>query len=86
MFGCRHPSDLSSHTKTLIISNEEIKCHENIEISWRIWFIDKWREWNSWKWSKVYISTLGANWLGNLLTGKDTIRTGEGTIRVGQNF
>ena len=39
------------------------------------------------------LSTLGASLLGNLLTGKDTIRAGEdttraadGTIRAGQGF
>ena len=30
--------------------------------------------------------TLGARLLVNLLTGKDTIRTGEGTIRAGEDF
>ena len=30
--------------------------------------------------------TLGASLLGNLLTGKDTIRAGERTIREGQDF
>ena len=30
--------------------------------------------------------TLGASLLRNLLTGKRTIRAGEGTIRAGQNF
>ena len=32
------------------------------------------------------LGTLGASLLGNLLTGKDTIRAGEGTIKAGQNF
>ena len=30
--------------------------------------------------------TLGATLLGNLLTGKDTIRIGEDIIRTGQDF
>ena len=30
--------------------------------------------------------TLGAGLLGNLLTGKGTIRSGKGTIRAGKNF
>ena len=34
----------------------------------------------------VLLGTLGASLLGNLLTGKDTIRAGKGTIRPGQNF
>ena len=32
------------------------------------------------------LGTLGASLLGNLLTGKDTIRAGEDTIRAGQDF
>ena len=34
----------------------------------------------------MLLGTLGASLFGNLLTRKDTIRAGEGTIRVGQNF
>ena len=34
----------------------------------------------------MFIGILGASSLGNLLTDKGTIRAGEGTIRVGQNF
>ena len=34
----------------------------------------------------ILLGTLGASLLGNLLTGKDTIWVGEGTIRAGQNF
>ena len=30
--------------------------------------------------------TLGASLLGNLLTGKGTIRAGEGTVRACQDF
>ena len=30
--------------------------------------------------------TLGTSLLGNLFTGKGTIRAGEGTIRAGGNF
>ena len=32
----------------------------------------------------MLLSTLGASFIGNLLTGKSTIRTGEGTIRAGE--
>ena len=32
----------------------------------------------------MLLSTLGASLLGNLFTGKSTIRAGEGTIRVGE--
>ena len=34
----------------------------------------------------MLLSTLGASLLGNLLTGKGTIRVGEGTFRAGQDF
>ena len=34
----------------------------------------------------MLLGTLGASLLGNLLTRKDDIREGEGTIRAGQNF
>ena len=34
----------------------------------------------------MLLGTLGASLLRNLLTGKDTIRTGECSVRVGQDF
>ena len=34
----------------------------------------------------MLLGTLGASLLGNILTGKGTIRAGESTIRVGQDF
>ena len=34
----------------------------------------------------MLLGTLGASLIGNLLTGKGKIRSGEGTIRGGQNF
>ena len=34
----------------------------------------------------MFLGTLGANLLGNRLTGKGTIRAGKGTIRAGQDF
>ena len=34
----------------------------------------------------MLLGTLGASLLGNILTGKGTIRTNEGAIRVGQDF
>ena len=34
----------------------------------------------------MLLGTLGASLLGNLLTGKRTIKAGEGTIRAGQEF
>ena len=35
---------------------------------------------------KYVISYIDASLLGNLLTGKGTIRVGESTIRAGQDF
>ena len=34
----------------------------------------------------MLLGTLGASLLGNLLTGKGTIRAGKGTITGGQDF
>ena len=34
----------------------------------------------------MLLGPLGASLLGNLLTGKDTIRAGEETVRTGENF
>ena len=34
----------------------------------------------------MLLGTLGTSLLGNLLTGKDTITDGEGTIRADQDF
>ena len=34
----------------------------------------------------MLLGTLGASSLGNLLTGKDTIRVSEGAIRAGKDF
>ena len=34
----------------------------------------------------MLLGTLGASLLGNLLTGKCAIKTGEGTIRAGQDL
>ena len=34
----------------------------------------------------MLFGTLGASLLGNLVTGKGTIRASEGTIRAGQSF
>ena len=34
----------------------------------------------------MLLGTLGASLSGNLLTGKSTVRAGEGTIRAGENF
>ena len=34
----------------------------------------------------MLLDILGASLVGNVLTGKDAIRAGEGTIRAGQKF
>ena len=34
----------------------------------------------------MLLGPLGASLLGNLLTGKGTVRVGKGTIRPGQDF
>ena len=34
----------------------------------------------------MLLSTLGASFLGNLLTGKGTVRTGEGNMRAGEGI
>ena len=34
----------------------------------------------------MLLGTFGASLLGDLLTGKDTIRAGEGTVRADQDF
>ena len=34
----------------------------------------------------MLLSPLGASLLGNLLTGKDTIKSSKDTVRAGQNF
>ena len=38
------------------------------------------------KFLRILLGTLGVSLSGNLLTGKDTIRAGEGTVRAGQDF
>ena len=34
----------------------------------------------------MFLGILGANLLGNILTGKGTTRTGKGTIEAGESF
>ena len=35
---------------------------------------------------RMLLGTFGASLLGNLLSGKDTITAGEGTVKAGQDF
>ena len=88
-------SNLASRMTTLIISNDEkndiMKIIRSLEGS-RLWIKDVSEiiE-NEAKEQKVglfstLLGVLGASLLGNLLTGKVTIKAGEDTIRAGQNF
>ena len=88
--GC--PSDLASPMITLIISNEWINditkivksLEESALLIKRVIETTK-NESKKQKWGFLLV-TLGASLLWNLLTGKGTIRAGEGTIRSGCNF
>ena len=99
--GCRlsnlalHPLYLASHDTALIISNEEMndimKIIKSLEESGSlIKGISKTIK-NEAKEQKggfliLLLGTLRASLLGNLLTGKGTIRAVEGTVRAGQDF
>ena len=95
MFASGCPLDLASLNTTLIISNEEMndimKIIKSLEESGLlIKDVNKTIK-NEAKKQKsgfpsMLLGTLSASLLGNLLTGKDTIRAGEGTIRAGQDF
>ena len=88
-------SNLASRMTTLIISNDEkndiMKIIRSLE-GFRLWIKDVSEiiE-NETKEQKVglfstLLGALGTSLLGNLLTGKVTIKAGEDTIRAGQNF
>ena len=84
-----------SGTTTLIISNKEMEDVMKIVTSFEdsgllIKVVSETIE-NEAKEQKggflsMLLGTLGASLLGNLLTGKDTISAGEGTIRAGEKF
>ena len=84
-----------SETATLIISNEEINDIMKIiksfeESALLIKGVSETIK-NEAKEQKggflgMLLSTLGGSLLGNLLTGKGTIRAGNGTNRAGQDF
>ena len=90
-----HKKMFGSGFTTLIISNEEmndimkiVKCLEESGL-----LIKGIRETikNETKEQKggflgMFLETLGASLLGNLLIGKGKIRVGEGTFRGGENF
>ena len=88
-------ADLTSRMTTLIFSNEEMndimKIVKSLEESGLL--IKGLSETikNEAKQQKggflgMLLVTLGTSLLGNLLTGKCTIRSGEGTVRAGHNF
>ena len=88
-------SDLASRVTTLIISNKEmndiVKIIKSLEESnLLIKGVSKIIQ-NEAKEQKggflgMLLGLLGASLLGNLLTGKGTIRAGEGTITAAQDF
>ena len=88
-------SDLASRVTTLIISNKEmndiVKIIKSLEESnLLIKGVSKIIQ-NEAKEQKggflgMLLGFLGASLLGNLLTGKGTIRAGEGTITAAQDF
>ena len=95
MFGSGGSLELASRTTTLIISNEEInnimKIIKSLEESGLLMkgggdTIQNEAKEQKGGFLSMLLGTLGASLLGNLLTGKCTIRAGEGTIRSGQNF
>ena len=88
-------SNLASRMTTLIISNDEkndiIKIVKSLEESRLLIkdvseiIKDEAEEQKSGFFSTL-LGALGASLLGNLLTGKGTIKAGEDKIRAGQNF
>ena len=90
-----HPSDLASRMAMLIISNDEVndimKIVQSLERSGTlIKGVSKTVK-NETKGQKrrflsMFLGRLDASLLGNLFTGKGTIRAGEGSIRAGQDF
>ena len=90
-----HKKMFGSDTKTSIISNEEmvhiIKIVKSLKESGLL--IQSVREIIKNETNKqkgeflgMLLATLGASLLGNISTGKDIIRAGEGTISTGQDF
>ena len=84
-----------SGTTTLIISNEEmndiIKIVKSLEESGLLIkdvskTIKNESKQQKGRFLSMLLGTLGASLLGNLITGKGTIRAGESAIRAGQGF
>ena len=95
MFGSSRPSDLASRNTTVMISNEEmndiIEIITSLEESGLLIQVVSETMKSDAKEQKggflrMLLGTLGASFLGNILTGKVTIKAGEGTVRGGQGF
>ena len=95
MFGSGRPSDLASRNTTVMISNEEmndiIEIITSLEESGLLIQVVSETMKSDAKEQKggflrMLLGTLGASFLGNILTGKVTIKAGEGTVRGGQGF
>ena len=91
-----HKKMFGSGTTTLIISNEKmndimksVKSHEESGLlikSASKTIKNEAKELKGGFLGMLLGGTIGASLLGNLLTDKDTIRAGEYTVRVGQDF
>ena len=90
-----HKKMFGSSTTTLIISNEEMnnimKIVKSLEESGLLKVgisktIKNEAKEQRGRFLSMLLGTLGASLLVNLLTGKGTIRAGEGAIRAGQEF
>ena len=88
-------SNLASRMTTLIISNDEkndiMKIIRSLEGSRLLIkdvseIIENEAKEQKGGFFSTLLGALGASLLGNLLTGKGTIKAGEDTIRAGQNF
>ena len=89
------PSDVAKETILLIKKKKKEWYHETSQINWRMSFIEgvsktvkreAKQQKQKWGFFSMLLGPLGASLLGNLLTGKGTIKTSEGTIRAGQDF
>ena len=79
-----------SGNTTLLISNKELNYVMKIVTSLKEFVFSKTTKIEAKEqkggFFRMILCTLGASLLGNLLTGKGTIREGEGKIRAGQDF
>ena len=94
MFGSGRPSNLALRNATLIISNEEMndimKIVKSLKESGLLIkgvsdTIKNEAKEQRGGFLGILLGTLGASLLGNLLTGKGTIRAGEDTVRAGES-